>query len=439
METTAPPPESSRWAPPFFAIWTGQAISLFGSQLVQFALIWWLTKATGSATVLAAAALVGLLPQVILGPIIGTLVDRWNRRIIMIVADSVIALSTLGLALLFWSDQVEIWQIYLLMFIRSTAGGFHWPAMQASTSLMVPKVHLARVQGLNQMLQGGLNIVSAPLGAVLLEFMSVQGILVIDIATALVAILPLFFIPVPQPKPDGRAEGAVGKNSFWQDFRLGLRYMLGWPGLVIIAIMAALVNLLLNPGFTLAPILVTQHFEGGAIQLAWLESILGVGVIAGGITLSIWGGFKRRILTSMLGLMGVGLGSLLVGFTPATAYPLALAATFVIGFSMPITNGPLLAAVQAVVAPDMQGRVFTLIGSAAAAMSPLGLIIAGPVADAFGVQTWFVIGGVVTIMMGVAGCFIPAVVHLEDGRGEEIAAPAIHPGHPSADTTIDDD
>ena len=113
-------------------------------------------------------------------------------------------------------------------------------------------------------------------------------------------------------------------------------------------------------------------------QLAWLESILGVGVIASGITLSIWGGFKRRILTSMLGLMGVGLGSLLVGFTPATAYPLALAATFVTGFSMPITNGPLLAAVQAVVAPDMQGRVFTLIGSTSAAMSPLGLIIAAP-------------------------------------------------------------
>ena len=200
--------------------------------------------------------------------------------------------------------------------------------------------------------------------------------------------------------------------------------MLGWPGLVIIAIMAALVNLLLNPAFTLAPILVTQHFEGGAIQLAWLESILGVGVIAGGITLSVWGGFKRRILTSMLGLIGVGLGSLLVGFTPATAYPLALAATFVIGFSMPITNGPLLAAVQAVVAPEMQGRVFTLIGSAAVAMSPLGLIIAGPVADAFGVQTWFVIGGVVTIMMGVAGYFIPAVIHLEDGREEEITTPA---------------
>jgi DHA3 family macrolide efflux protein-like MFS transporter len=416
MESTALASKNSHWAPPFFTIWGGQAVSLLGSQLVQFALIWWLTKTTGSATVLAVASLVGLLPQVVLGPVIGTLVDRWNRRIIMILADSVIAAATLGLALLFWSGRMEVWHIYLLMFIRSTAGGFHWPAMQASTTLMVPREHLARVQGLNQMLQGGMNIISAPLGAILLELMPVEGILFIDIGTALLAILPLFFIPVPQPAPRNGLSGSETKTSFWGDFRLGLRYVFGWPGLVIIAIMAALINLLLNPAFALVPILVTQHFNGGALQLAWLESAVGIGVIAGGVFLSIWGGFQRRVLTSMLGLLGVGLGSLLVGFTPAAAYPLALAATFVIGFSLPITNGPLLAAVQAVVAPDMQGRVFTLINSAAAAMSPLGLIIAGPVADRFGVQTWFVLGGVVTLGMAVVGYFIPAVIHLEDGR-----------------------
>ncbi|MGW8250874.1 MAG: MFS transporter, partial [Anaerolineales bacterium] len=218
-------------------------------------------------------------------------------------------------------------------------------------------------------------------------------------------------------------DGAQPASSFWQDFRLGLSYVLGWPGLVIIAVMAALINLLLNPAGALIPILVTQHFNGGALQLAWLESVMGVGVIAGGILLSVWGGFKRRMLTSMLGLLGVGLGSLLVGFTPGTAYPLALAATFVMGFSLPITNGPLLAAVQAVVAPEMQGRVFTLIGSAAAAMSPLGLIIAGPVADRYGVQTWYVIGGITTIGMAVVGRLIPAVMHLEDGRTSEIPLP----------------
>ncbi len=408
---------SRRWATPFFTIWTGQAFSLLGSQLVQFALIWWLTKTTGSATVLATASLAGLLPQVVLGPIIGTLVDRWNRRLTMILADGAIALATFGLALLFLSGRVEIWHVYLLMFIRSTAGGFHWPAMQASTSLMVPKEHLARIQGLNQMLQGGMNIASAPLGAVLLDILSIQGILFIDIATAAMAIVPLFFIAVPQPKPDASPEAEVQKNTFWQDFRLGLRYMFGWSGLVIIALMATLINFLLNPAGAMMPILVTKHFGGGAMQFAGLESTLGVGVIVGGVLLSIWGGFRRRVLTSMMGLIGIGLGSVLVGFAPASAYFMAVAGMFIMGFALPITNGPLLAAVQAAVAPEMQGRVFTLISSAASAMTPLGLIIAGPVVDRFGVQSWYIMAGVSSIAMALSGCLIPAVMNLEEGRG----------------------
>ena len=420
MENQAQSRVAKNWAAPFFTIWTGQAFSLLGSQLVQFALIWWLTKTTGSATVLATASLVGLLPQVVLGPFIGALVDRWNRRVIMILADFTIALATLGLAVLFWSGEIEFWHVYLLMFIRSTAGGFHWPAMQASTTLMVPGEHLARVQGLNQMLQGIMNILSAPLGAVLLDVLTVQGILMIDIGTAMLAILPLFFIRVPQPPRSEAAIAAGEKSSLWQDFRAGFRYVFSWPGLVIIGVMATLINFLLTPATALTPLLVTEHFSGGAMQLAGLESILGIGVVAGGIILSAWGGFRRRILTSLLGLLGMGLGGLLVGFTPSTAYPLALAAFFILGFSLPITNGPLLAAVQAVVAPEMQGRVFTLINSAAMAMSPLGLIIAGPMADKFGVQAWFIVGGIVTIAMGVVGYFIPAVTQLEEGRGRSV-------------------
>jgi DHA3 family macrolide efflux protein-like MFS transporter len=188
MENAAQDKSSTKWAFPFFTIWTGQAISLLGSQLVQFALIWWLTKTTGSGTVLALASLVGLVPQILLGPLIGTLVDRWNRRVVMIVADSIIALATAGLALLFWNGNIQIWHVYALMFIRSLAGGFHFTSMQASTSLMVPKEHLSRVQGLNQMLNGGMNIISAPLGALLLEILSIQGILSIDVLSALFAI-----------------------------------------------------------------------------------------------------------------------------------------------------------------------------------------------------------------------------------------------------------
>jgi MFS transporter, DHA3 family, macrolide efflux protein len=144
------------WMAPFFTIWTGQAFSLLGSQLVQFALIWWLTKTTGSATVLATASLVGLLPQVLLSPVAGAMVDRWSRRAIMMLSDGTVALATLALAGLFLSGRVEIWQVYLAMLVRAMAGSFHWPAMQASTSLMVPKENLARVQGVNQILMGGI-------------------------------------------------------------------------------------------------------------------------------------------------------------------------------------------------------------------------------------------------------------------------------------------
>jgi MFS transporter, DHA3 family, macrolide efflux protein len=185
------------WAVRFFTIWTGQAFSLFGSALVQFALVWWLTRETGSATVLATATLVALLPQIVIGPFAGTLVDRWNRRVIMIVADTSIALATLLLFYLFASDQIQIWHIYAIMAIRSLGGAFHGPAMTASTSLMVPDKHLARVAGANQTLQGLLSIFAPPLGALLIELFSTQNVLLIDVGTALLAILPLFSSPSP--------------------------------------------------------------------------------------------------------------------------------------------------------------------------------------------------------------------------------------------------
>jgi len=415
MESKPLQPVSKRWLATFLPIWVGQAFSLLGTQLVQFALIWYLTKTTGSAAVLATATLVGLLPQVFLGPIAGTLVDRWNRRTVMMVADSVIALATVGLALLFWTGQVQVWQIYLLMFVRSAAGAFHWPAMQASVSLMVPKEHFARIQGFNQMLMGGLSIFAAPLGALLLELLPMQGILAIDIGTALLAVLPLFFVKIPQPLRQAPVEGTQ-PTTVWQEFKIGIRYVASWPGLLMIVFLAMIINLLLTPATSLQPLLITKHFGGEAIHLAWMESAFGVGMILGGLALSIWGGFRRRVVTSLVGLVGLGLGMLLIGFTPASAFTMAILAAFIVGVMQPIVNGPLIAVVQAAVEPEMQGRVFTLISSGAGAMSPLGLLIAAPVADYFGVRTWYVIGGAVTILLAIASFSIPAIIKVEEGR-----------------------
>ena len=406
------------WKPRFFTIWGGQALSLLGSQLVQFALIWHLTVATGSATVLATASLVGMLPGVILGPFVGTMVDRWNRRIIMLLADSLIALATIALAALFAMDAMQIWHIYAVMFIRSLAGSFHANAMTASTSLMVPVEKLTRIQGINQMLAGGLNVVAAPLGALLLEVLPIQGILAIDVVTALFAILPLVFIQIPQPERIAQKKlRSESQTTFWQDFGAGLQYLLGWPGLLIISLIAVGINFVLTPAFALLPLMVKDHFGGNAIQLGWLESAMGIGIIIGGGLLGVWGGFKRKILTSLIGLMGIGIGALIIALAPSTAFFLVVSGVLFIGLTLPITNGPIFAVIQLTVEPDMQARILSLLMSVSMGMTPIGLLIAGSAADRFGIQAWFLIAGLLCILMGVTGMFIPAVMNIEAKRG----------------------
>ncbi len=421
MENKDIAPGSRKWTAPFFIIWTGQAFSLVGSQLVQFAIIWWLTKTTGSARMLATASLIALLPQVFLGPFVGTLVDRWNRRMILIFADGISALALVVMAYLFWTGHIQVWQVYIIMFVRSAAAGFHQPAMQASVTLMVPKDFYARVQGMNQAMMGLMTILSAPAGALLLSVLPMYGILAIDIVTAILAIIPLLFIRIPQPIRQPSGELGVGQPSVWQDFKEGLHYVFSWSGLVMILGITTLINLLLTPASSLLPILVTKAFYGQAIQLAWMQSAFGIGTIIGGIVLAAWGGFRRRIVTALTGLVMLGTVVVLLGLTPAGAFTLAVGLAFALGFSNPMVNGPLFAVVQGVVDPEIQGRVFTLIMSIAAAMAPIGLIIAGPVADTFGVRTWYIVGGAVTAVLGLISFGIRPIMRLEDGRAPMLA------------------
>ncbi|HEU5088413.1 MAG TPA: MFS transporter, partial [Roseiflexaceae bacterium] len=164
------------WQRRFFTVWIGQAFSLFGSSLANFALIWWITQETKSATVLAIGTIVTMVPGIIIGPFAGALVDRWDRRRVMIVADALGACAAAMLAILFATGRIEVWHIYTAMFVRSLAGAFHFPAMQASTALMVPDDQLTRVAGLNQMLQGASGIVAPPLGALLVSVLPFAGI-----------------------------------------------------------------------------------------------------------------------------------------------------------------------------------------------------------------------------------------------------------------------
>lgn len=415
-----------KWQIPFFSIWTGQAFSLLGSKIVQFALIWWLTQLTGSATVLAMASIVGLVPEIALAPLAGVFVDRWNRRAVMIVADGLVALASLGLAYLFWADIVQVWHIYGIIFVRALGGAFHWPAMQASTSLMVPREQLSRVSGMNQTLNGILNIVGAPLGALCLAWLPMAGVMLIDVVTAALAIAPLFFILIPQPP---QREETEAKSSFFADLAAGMRYLLAQKGVVILIVAAMVFKLGLTPAVSLIPLLVSEHFGRGAAELALIQSILGVGIVVGGLGLSVWGGFENRILTSLSGMIGLGVAMILVGLIPASTFGLGAVAMGLVGLMIPLIDGPWMAVMQSTIAPEMQGRVLTLIGSLLWITSPIGLSIAGPVADRFGLPIWFIIGGALCGGIGGAMFFVPAVRHIErDGaKLHESAEPKAQP------------
>jgi DHA3 family macrolide efflux protein-like MFS transporter len=402
------------WKIPFFTIWTGQAFSLLGSSLVGFALIWWMTETTGSATVLATAAMLEFLPRVFIGPLAGTLVDRWNRRMVMLIADSLTALATAVLIYLVWAGDLQIWHIYLLMLVRSTAGSFHMPAMLSSTSLMVPEDQLTHVQGLNQLLQGLINIAAPMLGALLIAFIPLHSVLALDVATALLAILPLFFISIPQPKLD--ASQMEQESSVWQDMRLGFRYVWDWVGLRNSIFLAVLINLITMPAITLMPLLVKNEFSGGALEIASMQSSSAVGFLAGGILLSVWGGFRRKILTATLAMFGTAIGMLLVGIAHNVAFQLALTGIFIAGLMNVLFNGPAFALLQSVVDAEMQGRVLALVISLANAMTPLGLLVAGPLADKTGVSAMFIFASLVFVISGVFTLINPDVRDIEDSQ-----------------------
>jgi len=397
---------------PFFIIWLGQAFSRLGSQIVQFSLIWYLTSTTGSATVLAFASMVGLLPQVTIGPLAGSLVDRWDRRKVLIFADGIIALATVILAFLFAFGRVQIWHIYSLMFIRALGGAFHSPAMTASTTLLVPQKHLVRIQGLNGALNGVIGIFSPMLGALLLNLIPMQAIMAIDIGTALFAILPLFFIPIPRPKQKDEKEVL----SILADLADGIKFLWSLPGLWLITLSHAAIYLLMMPAYSLIPIYVTDYLRGGALQLAWMQSSLAVGIVVGGLLLSVWGGFRRQVVTVLLAPLISGLSWVVMGVTPQSSFYIAVGAIFLGTTMNSIMVGSVSALGQTIIPPEMQGRLFAISITIINAMSATGLAIAGPTVDRVGVRFWFLLGGIVTTILGIVPFFIPVVMEVEQRK-----------------------
>jgi DHA3 family macrolide efflux protein-like MFS transporter len=408
----------------FWTIWSGQALSLAGSQASQFSLVWWLTTETNSPAVLSTATLAALLPPVVLGPAIGALVDRWSRRVTMLAADGAVALGSLALAGLFLTERAGTTSVLLFILWRAIGGAFHAPAMMSATSLMVPPEHLGRIQGVNQMLQGGLGILTAPLGALLLGLVGMTGVMALDVATALFAMAPLLFVRVPEP--ERRAEtGPTGNANFLSDVRAGLRYLRNLPGHLALIGYAAVINLFLTPAFALLPLLVLQELGGDVGMQAWLTSAFGAGVIGGGLALSVGAGLGSRVRTALGSIVGLGAATFALGATPAWLFPMAIAAMLVVGIFSATANGCIAAILQATIAPEYQGRVFTLVTSVAGAMTPVGLLLAAPVADLAGLRAWYLAGGVVCAALGAAAFFVQPILLVEAVPSEPGGPPSL--------------
>ena len=411
--------ENRNWKVPFYTIWIGQAVSLAGSRLVRFALIWWLTETTGSATILATATSVGFLPTIFIGPFAGALVDRWPRKWTLIISDGTIALLTALLSLLFWLEVAQPWHVLAIIFLRSVGDAFQNPAMSSTTPLMVPKSQLSRVAGMNSTLWGILDFAVPPMGALLLGLLRVRGVLPLDVLTALLALIPLAVIPIPDPEAKAQGKGA---EAVLRDMGAGLRYIWDWRGLRWMMATAAIWGMVLWPVNSFAPLLITEHFGGGALELGWLSSASGIGMLLGGLVLSAWGGFKRHLSTSILGTTISLTGRLLIGIAPASAFWLAIVGQFIGGFGFSARMTGMRAAQQSVVAPEMQGRFFSVQFSLFTALTPISLAIAGPIADAYGVRLFWFVMPIVGLLIAALWRLTPEIYHMEDRTHEEETA-----------------
>jgi DHA3 family macrolide efflux protein-like MFS transporter len=398
----------------FFVVWASQAASLLGSAVVQFALAWYLTKTTGRATVLSTALMVAIIPSIVLGPFVGPFIDRWSRKKIMIFADLFIASLTLVLVILFYTKNIQVWHIYVIMAGRSIGDTFQGPALWASIPMIVPEKHLVRANGLYQILQNAIKIVAPIAGAFLMETLPMQGVLSVDIITAVIAVSCLFPLAIPQPP---RTTLAV-KPNYFGEIKQGFSYIWSRPGLAMLIGLVALLVFFAVPASSLIPVLVNKNLGGDVIKLGWLGTASGIGGILGGLGLGMWGGFKKRMLTALLGFLIMVPCSIGLGLTSVRFFYTTIIAMLFMGVGNALVNAPLTAIMNSVIAKDMQGRVFSLYGSIATLMIPLGLVIAGPVADTFGIRSLYFIASAAWLIIIPLAMFSKSLMNLENQKAE---------------------
>lgn len=386
------------WRLRFWAIFIGQAFSQIGSAMTQFVLLWWITDTTGSVAALALAGMFALLPQALLGPLGGTLADRYSRRALMIGADTLSALCVVGLMALFLTDAVQMWHVYTAMFIRSALQAFQVPASTASIAMLVPQHFLARAAGLNQTLQSISVIASAPLGALAISLAPIGWALSIDVITALLAVIPLLFWAIPQTRPSGPRMGMMselveGLKFVWHD--RGLRHLYFLMTVVVMVMM---------PSFTLVPLLVKTHFGGGVQEVAILEGVGGFGMVAGGILVSILAP-TRQLRWTLVGLSLTCFAIAAAAVMPANMFWLAVVMWGLSGLAFVAGNAPMTALLSSYVPNQIQGRVFALLNTLMGLAAPIGLAFSTPIGEAIGIRGVFIVVGVMAGVVALSGFF----------------------------------
>jgi MFS family permease len=427
----------------FLLVWFGQLISITGSGLTSFALGVWIYQRTGSVTQFTLISLFATLPGVLVSPLAGTLVDRWNRRWAMILSDSGSALSTLAIALLLFTNRLEVWQIYLAIALGSLFNAFQWPAFSAATTLLVPKKHLGRASGMVQFGEAAAQIISPALAGILIAIVQIQGIIFIDFGTFLVSLVTLLGVRFPHPPKS--PETAVVRASLWREAIYGWKYITARPGLIGLLLFFAANNFVTG----IVSVLVTPLVLAFAPVevLGTILSVGGIGMLTGSLVMSIWGGVKRPIY----GVFGFNLLSgfciLFAGLNPAV--PVFFFTAFLYFFGLPIVDACSQTIWQTKVAPEVQGRVFALRRTIAWGALPLAYLVAGPLADrvfepllavggplagsigkliggagpGYGIAFLFVVMGILTLLVTVAGYLYPRLRLVEEELKDAITDP----------------
>ncbi len=392
----------------YLSFWSGQLVSLLGSSIANFVIIWWVTLETGSALYLSLASLVGFAPVIVLGPLTGVLADRWNRKALIAVLDFLQAVVSIVLIFLFRSEAVGIWQVLALLGLKGVFQAFHTPAVFAIIPTMVPKEKLSRMNGVNYLFTSGINLAGPIVAAVLLSFLPISQILWIDAITFLVAVAPLLVIMIPSVVKEGG-----NQPPFRKQFTEGFTFVRRAKGLLSFIILATGVNLLLAPLSTLLPYYVNVDHSGVASDLAFVMAFSQGGMLAGGILMSIMKISRNKVRLIISSMYLLFFGYILVALTPTGLFWFMGISGFVLAFCFPIVDVLAMTILQTVVPMEMQGRVTSVVISLAHAAQPIGIVLSGLATIFTRTANLFLVCASVGILMLTLSWFLTDMTHVE--------------------------